>query len=333
MRPLHITNGDSTAELIKKADINGDILPWRDPMHHGPFTAHAGLSQASEQRAPYLAGDLFDPATVLEQFIQRDTTLKQRSSTTEAVLWFEHDLLDQLQILQILHELPHPQNTTIICIDRFDGISPFRGLGQLTPEQIASLYAGRTAITESHCALASQLWAQFCSDTPQALLAFSKTGSPLFPYMQSALLRHCQEFPWCIDGLTRTERQLLTLINNGTDTPSALFIENMNLEDALFIGDWRTFSVIEALATSRCPLITPVAGRFISWSPDNQAPSAYHQQQLTLTESGCKVLAQTLHAGDLIKRDQWLGGVHIQSSTRHWQWNDADQAFELAERQ
>ena len=40
---LHVTNGDSVAEVIKSGTMQGDVLAWRDPMHHGPFIADLNL--------------------------------------------------------------------------------------------------------------------------------------------------------------------------------------------------------------------------------------------------------------------------------------------------
>ncbi len=39
---LNITNGDSAVELMRKAGISGEYLPWRDVLHDGPVPA--GLS-------------------------------------------------------------------------------------------------------------------------------------------------------------------------------------------------------------------------------------------------------------------------------------------------
>ncbi len=33
---LHLTNGDSAADLIREAGIGGKVLPWRDVLHMGP---------------------------------------------------------------------------------------------------------------------------------------------------------------------------------------------------------------------------------------------------------------------------------------------------------
>ena len=51
---LHITNGDSAADLLTDAGIEGVILPWRDILHEGPVPATKNLSALSEVRARFI---------------------------------------------------------------------------------------------------------------------------------------------------------------------------------------------------------------------------------------------------------------------------------------
>lgn len=41
---LHITNGDCAAEIIKASSLGGDVLPWRDPMHHVPLSTRGSYN-------------------------------------------------------------------------------------------------------------------------------------------------------------------------------------------------------------------------------------------------------------------------------------------------
>ena len=113
MVDLHITNGDSAANILKESTIRGDVLPWRDPMHHGPFPADLDLASLSKVRARYLAGPGFDAAEVERDFQLRDEHLRGATQYDRIVLWFEHDLLDQLQILQLLDWFRKNRNWTI----------------------------------------------------------------------------------------------------------------------------------------------------------------------------------------------------------------------------
>ena len=52
------------------------------------------------------------------------------------VLWFEHDLYDELQLLDVL-ALAHTRETApeLIVIGSFDGKPEFAGLGELTASE------------------------------------------------------------------------------------------------------------------------------------------------------------------------------------------------------
>jgi hypothetical protein len=100
---LHITNGDSAGGLIQESDIGGDVLPWRDVLHEGPVPADLDLDDLSAIRAEYLAGrELGDLENLKRDFAERDNMLRRFADYDEVVLWFEWDLYDQLQLIQLL---------------------------------------------------------------------------------------------------------------------------------------------------------------------------------------------------------------------------------------
>ena len=81
-------------------------------------------------------------------FAERDRTLAANRDG-EYVLWFEADLYDQLQIIQILDRLADldvpAERITLICIGEHPGIARFGGLGELTAEQLRELPATKAA--------------------------------------------------------------------------------------------------------------------------------------------------------------------------------------------
>ena len=77
----------------------------------------------------------------------------------DVVLWFEHDLFDQLQLLDILtfvRELG--SKVEAIVIDSFPGRVAFRGLGELTPTELASLSPSRREVSPAQLAAAAAAW-------------------------------------------------------------------------------------------------------------------------------------------------------------------------------
>ncbi len=332
---LHVTNGDSAADLIRQSGIEGDVLAWRDPMHHGPFPHGLDLDASSAVRARYLAGDSLDPHQIEQEFRRRNDRLRRAARDGEIVLWFEHDLLDQLQILEILHWFDSTTNgetayaLELICIDRFAGVDRFRGLGQLTPDQLAGVFATRQPVRADQLRLAANGWRAFTDPNPCALVNFLSEPLTQLPFLRPALLRHLAEYPWASDGLTRTERQLLRLIAEGMSEPGRLFAANMDLETELFIGDWATCRTLATLCHARQPLVQTATGARFECPPSTALTrQAVLDQRLHITEAGTAVLAGTRHAGTAIDRDMWLGGVHIKSGGQMWLWNSDTQSID-----
>ncbi len=330
---LHITNGDSAAGIIKSSEIDGEVLSWQDPMHHGPFPADLNLQQTSVVRSRYLSGEFATGGQVDNAFVARDELLVRAFEFDEVVLWFEHDLLDQLQIVQILDwfatcEQP-PAALNLICVDQFAGVDNFRGIGELNCQQMASLIDLQKSVTSEQMAEAQQAWAAFRSNDPRELLAFSDRGNHVLPFLCAALKRHFEEFPWQSDGLTRTERQLLQLIIDGESRPGRLFVSNMDLESVLFIGDWPTYSVLNRLSTATIPLINCQSGDPFQTPQQATSPEAFRSQRLEPTTAAKKVLSLNQHADECINRDYWLGGVRIDNQANRWRWNHQTKSFPI----
>ncbi len=333
---LHITNGDGAANILKQSTLEGDTLPWRDTMHYGPFPDKLNLDDVSLVRAAYFGGDTKEGQLETKvDFTLRNEHLRASTRYQEVILWFEHDLLDQLQILQLLdwfgHSKEQPNQLSLICIDQFDGIEPFRGIGQLNPEQMASLFESRTPISEEQIILAQQGWSAFRSPNPQKLEAFINTKHiELLPFLKKSLTRHLEEYPHISDGLTRTERQILTLIAQGHENPGYVFKENMAHETALFIGDWASYRIIGELCRCTQPLICCESGNAFMHPPEmNISRNEFIQQRLKLTPVGEQVLNGELNATAIIHRDHWLGGVHIHSNKSLWMWDALNKQLTL----
>ncbi len=331
MPVLHITNGDGAADILKASDIAGDVLPWRDPMHHGPFPAGLPLPECSAIRAEYLAGPYIDAETTARDFCERDQKLQGSDRYGRIILWFEHDLLDQLQILQLLDWFAAAGRDLgqihILCIDRFDGVEPFRGLGQLNREQMATLLPLARPVTAPMVELSVAGWAAFRSDDPENLLGFLKGDTSALPFLGAALHRHLQEYPDSKTGLTRTEAQILRLIADGTSGPVSIFLKNMDLETVLFIGDWPSFTIIDRLCAAE--LIKAEAQPFWYGPLSPQTRSAFRAQRLRLTDLGTDVLLGHKDAFTAAQRDLWLGGVHLQSDKPMWTWDRVAQTLLL----
>lgn len=308
---LHITNGDSTVALLRQAGITGTYLPWRDVLHEGPVPAGLSLAELSAVRAGYIAqqgwGDL---NAIKADFKARDDTLKRFASYQKVLLWFEHDLYDQLQILQILdffhgHSAANPP-LSMICVDRY--------LGMLTPDEISALTPAEQPVTAAQLELAHRAWCAFRADTPRPWRALLDKDTSALPFLAGAVVRLLEEYPGRFNGLSRTAQQALTIIAAGEQRPGRIFAAYQTTEERRFLGDSSFWAVMNDLLSATPPLLALSEGAALTLPP-------HPEQLVTLTPSGQQVLAGTRYYGaDATKPDRWIGGVRL--STDHcWNWD------------
>lgn len=324
---LHITNGDIVGGTLRQTGLPGDILTWRDILHEGPTPAGLTLEQLSQIRAKFLADrGLGTYEEVLADFIRRDSMLAQFAAHNEVVLWFEHDLYDQLQLIQLLDWFSrHDHRATtisLICINTFPGIANFTGLGQLNTSQLRSLYETRRALTEYELALGSEAWKAFCSPDPKALEAFLRKDTSALPFLKAALQRHLEQFPALHEGLSRTECQILEVVDSGTHKPFEIFLATQEKEESPFLGDTPFWFYLSNLCTGEKPLLTRADGSPFALPTSDLHNPAFREQVLILTDEGRKALAGqadwiTINRGI----DRWLGGVHLQGQDAAWRWD------------
>jgi hypothetical protein len=322
---LHITNGDSAAYSILATGVPGTVLSWRDVLHLGPIPAGLSRDALRDVRARFLADSgwaSYDQ--VLAQFEERDRVLIDSDREDEVVLWFEHDLYDQLQLLQILDWFAeHPTASTrrsLICVDRFPGVEPFYGLGQLTPDQLATLFPRREPLTEEQLELGRRAWAAVRSPDPRAIEVVIAGDTGVLPFLRSALTRLLEEFPSAENGLSRTERQALELLRDGPRTPVTLFRESMAREEHPFFGDLPFWTELQRLSAGRHPMIETVDGSDFSAIQPDQQTEDFLVTRLQLTTTGRDVLAGNANAIDLNGIDRWVGGVHLHGLQSPWRW-------------
>ena len=227
---LHITNGDCAVAVLSQA-VSGSILPWRDVLHEGPVRAGLSLETLSAERARFIAAAGWGPLSQVEdEFKARDAAFRRAGEHDEIVLWFEHDLYDQLQLIQVLDGLAELRATSgsrrvsLICEAEY--------LGNMAPERAGELFALRNPVTRRHLQEAQAAWTAFRSSDPSGIQPEKPRA---LPFLGAALRRHLEEFPWVTDGLSRTERQIVQALRAG---PLALHdILRRIEEDPAFLAD------------------------------------------------------------------------------------------------
>src|SRR6266566_2918064 len=101
--PLHVTNGDSAGNTLRQTSLGGAVLPWQDVLHEGPVPAGT-RRELLHARSAFVAGCGWGSRrSILASLERRDRQLLQAlRDGQQVVLWFEHDLYDQLQLVDAL---------------------------------------------------------------------------------------------------------------------------------------------------------------------------------------------------------------------------------------
>jgi hypothetical protein len=303
---FHVANGHSTTRLIARAGLAGDTAVWADPLHDGPVPAvpHEALRAI---RAGYIAELARMPVdAVLADLLSWDAALIRAIAADELVLWFEHDLFDQLNLVHLLDRLaalPHCAATvTLISTDRIAGRERFKGFGELTPPEIAALLDTRQPIGPAHYAAAHRAWEAFRAPDPRQLHTVADDSLEPLPFLGPCLRRLLEEFPWTRDGLSRTERRLLQLTADAPVSFATLLPRMHDDERWFYIADASLWLVARRLAACTPALLT-IDG-----------------ETLAITADGRRVLTGSADRIALTGLDTWIGGVHL-TATSLWRWN------------
>ena len=324
---FHITNGDCALAALTRAGIpQEDVLPWRDVLHEGPVPAGLTLDELSSVRAAFIArcgwGDL---DTLREEFRLRDCRLAGLQAQDEAVLWFESDLYDQLQLIQLLDwfaEPAHrPERLTLVCVDRDPDSGRFEGLGALSRERVAALLECRTALTSEQLELGRRAWDGFRAQAPGALEDLWRQDLVALPYLGDAILRWLQELPAVRNGLSRTERTALEEIARRPCSREELFRAVQAREERPFMGDWSFWRLLERLEHAAVALLCEESAPV--WPAPAGASHPAQKRVLALTPAGRAGWADELEAVQVNGIDRWWGGTRLWQADTVWRWDGA----------
>jgi len=317
---LHVTNGDITADLLRRAGLAGDALVWADVLHAGPVPDGLDDDGLRRARAGFLAGvDGIDADDVRQRFEGRDRALAA-GRDGRYQLWFEADLYCQLQLAQILAAVGGlgvaANRITLVCIGEYPGIAHFGGLGQLEPGQLRGLLGAAATLTPEAMELAGAAWAALRAADPGGLGPVAASRSPELRFLGEAFDRLGREYPSTRDGLSLTERRLLAAAAAEPGaTATGVFTRMGEREPRPFLGDALGFRILDRLAAARVPLVEA--------DPPGRVAAG---TRLRVTAAGRRVLAGEADHVALNGIDRWVGGVHLHGDAARWRWDEGIEA-------
>ena len=295
-RIVHICNGDSTADTLSLADLPGDIRVWADALDEGPVLPVSDDEHYRVRGEYWASRGLGSAADQAKRLADYDRGADEATSAEEVILWFEHDLFDQLALIRLLSRFARrgmPTQLTIVSIDRHPEVPNFLGLGELQATQLAELWPRRTPLSRDAIDEAVTSWVAVTANDPRALPFLTKRVKAL-PFLAGALERQLEELPDPTSGLSRTERQILAAVARG----------ETNLVAAAHAIDPRypitDLTLARTLATlTKCGFIADSA----------------------VTPLGRQALAGAIDRVHESGIDDWRGGVRLSGRGPVWRWH------------
>jgi hypothetical protein len=346
-RIVHLCNGDETADRLSLADLPGDLRVWADALDQGPllpldrqaFRARRAAFLAASRSASGAASTAGSGEPAVAAQLEAWERGLDFGAAEEVVLWYEHDLFDQLALCRILYllatpELPAGANAapaslfergvavTMVSIDRHPEVPQFLGLGQLAPEQLAQLWPRRTPISKDAVEEAIATWIAVTAADPRGLPFLMKRVRAL-PFLAGAIERHLEELPDLASGLGRSERQVLAAIGRGV-AAEALMAESQAIDPRYPLTDLQLRAILTAfVAGGLVTTSTPAAERGAGAGPVGR------WADLAVTALGRQALAGAVDLVAELGIDRWRGGVHLVGRGPVWRWDSASRRLLL----
>lgn len=298
---LAVTPGDCAADQLRAAGVATDVLPWRDLLHDGPVPTGSDPVELARVRADFVAAAGWaTPERAHAEFAERDAALAEAAAKpVEIVLWFDHNLVNRLALIQVLDRLADLRGPELPEVT----LAEPHGFGDTGPGALVELADARRAVTADQLAHARAAWSAFRAPDPSALVELTAEGA--LRGLGQALARHLAQFPHVGDGLAGTERRALAAVRDGAAGFAAVFRAVTAGDDPPWLGDSVLRSHLARLGAGPRPLLRDHPADGYRITDDGRAVLAGHADRVALTGI-----------------DHWLGGVHL-TGPHPWRYDPA----------
>ncbi|GAB3961981.1 hypothetical protein GCM10028805_61930 [Spirosoma harenae] len=254
---LHVLNGDSTAYSFAKSGIPGDVAVWREMLSEGPLL---DVSQPIEKlwnlRENWITSEFGDRQqeeedTYHQKVVAEFNRIYQLGEYDEIILWFEHDLFCQINLVFLLNCFSRidlgQTKLKQVSINQFEGMPNFKGLGELTSNQLASLYPHAELLTDYELALSARVWSAYAISDIAALTNLLTEDFGRLRYLHDALVAHIARLQVDTNGLSLIENQLLALVQKSPKTSRQVVGEWLASDRIYGLGDWSIETYLDRL--------------------------------------------------------------------------------------
>ncbi len=314
LREVHIAPGDSAAGCMKLALRlrPGTLLVNQDSLSCGPLPGLGSLEEWQCMRARYWQS-LYPDGRAFELEPEFDV-LKNADVLRDSesiVLWIGTGTDEQLllawlvQILRALNVAPSRLRVIQFGRERTKGFE-IVGLGELTPDQFRA-HPPDVALTATNIAEIDAAWSAVTATDPEALLAFLSGERSSLPSLRRSLKSLMFRFPDIETGLNCWEDELLRYTRDRGPVVARVIGHTMT-HDMKYpdrVGDVYLFARLRRLADAQ------LSRPFLSLSG---SATTIRGSEVTLTDAGAKALEGDANFVELNGIDDWIGGVHLESS-------------------
>ncbi len=296
MSTLNVRCGDDLREKLPQAGWDGGYFAFVDPLWHGPAWDDGDVMGFISRRARFVAAEYGeDVAQVRTRLGAEYAGLLALKRHERVVLWFEHDLYDQIALARVLAACAGMEGKLFAV--PADGVRHF---GAMDVATLAALRGSETAVSTAQIEAGAAAWEAVSRfDDPTGMEALRREKLP-WPHMAAALTRLLQELPWRGDGLALSERVAVRGVAEGAADLSALMRAAHAADPVLHITDLALRATVRRLSDGPGKLIAGADG---AWR---------------LSERGAAVLAG---AERHRTPPRWVGGTAVRSPAP-WVWDE-----------
>ena len=232
MSELHILNGDIAFELWKKCDFQAIPLIWKEIYLEGTLPVTDDLHIFRLARAKFLAGIAAIDETQLYSHLQKlDESILNLPGNSTLMLWFDSCIFDQTILMRILYLLELKKceklNVFLYCCNS----------NCLTINDFQVGMSEKIQLLLPDWLLGAIVWKSFQSQDAESMLDLAGEGNfERLSAMKKALIRCAGELP-DKSGLTRTQRNIMTLVARGKHSFADIFKGLSEFEEYPFMGD------------------------------------------------------------------------------------------------
>jgi hypothetical protein len=206
---------------------------------------------------------------------------------------------------------------TIRQYEKFeDNKLPVIGMGMLSPDQIKQLKPQATSLNQQKIDFCLETWKAVTAATPDLLSEILHKENTSLPLLHNALQNLIYRFPDVNTSLSRFDELILNAAKNNTPNTAKIIGSTMKHEISLnkegsfhaldTVGDMYIFNRLKVLG--RSDLNKPLL------SLDNMKKSM-GETKTELTAFGLEVLEGLHNVVEVNGIDDWVCGVHLDSST------------------